>query len=312
MTTDLAAPPPPVPLGALVTAFLAGRNARTVVAYRQDLEAFRHFLQVPTLEAAVQRLLAPSVGEAHALVLAYQAHLLAGGLQATTVNRRLATLRSLVQFAGTVGHIAWKLDIKNIKTQPYRDTTGPGKTVVRAMLEALQRRPDAKAQRDRAALRLLYDLGLRRGEVVALDLADVDLTAGTVTVLGKGRHQKDRLALPMPTQRALQDWLRVRGGHPGPVFPNFDRARKGAGRLSGVSLYRMVRALGEQIGAVVRPHGLRHTAITEACKAAQQHGIALEEVLDFSRHTDVKVLMVYRDRERNVQRTLAELVAAQA
>ncbi len=131
-------------------------------------------------------------------------------------------------------------------------------------------------------------------------------------VLGKGRRQKDRLALPAPTQRALQDWLQVRGGHPGPIFPNFDRARKGDGRLSGVSLYRMVRALGEQIGAVVRPHGLRHTAITEACKAAQQHGIALEEVLDFSRHTDVKVLMVYRDRERNVQRTLAELVAAQA
>jgi hypothetical protein len=47
--------PPPV---SLVTAFLAGRNARTVGVYRQDLEAFRSFLQVPTL------------GDAHALALA--------------------------------------------------------------------------------------------------------------------------------------------------------------------------------------------------------------------------------------------------
>jgi integrase/recombinase XerC len=296
----------------LVTAFLAGRNAHTVGAYRQDLEAFRSFLQVPTLDDAAHRLLTLAPGDAHALALAYQAHLLDRGLQATTVNRRLATLRSLVQFAGTVGRVTWTLDVKNVKTQPYRDTTGPGKTAIRAMLEALQARRDAKAQRDRTALRLLYDLGLRRGEVVALDVADLDLMAGTVAVLGKGRRQKDILALPEPTQAALRGWLTIRGWQPGPVFTNFDRARKGSGRLTGVSLYRIVRALGAQVGFTVRPHGLRHTAITEACKAAQAHGIALEEVLDFSRHTDVKVLMIYRDRERNVQRTLAALVAAHA
>ena len=42
---------------------------------------------------------------------------------------------------------------------------------------------------------------------------------------------------------------------------------------------------------------------------AQLKGIDLEEVLDFSRHTDIKVLMVYRDRERDVQGVLANLVA---
>ena len=296
----------------LAAAFLAGRNARTVCAYRQDQEAFRRFLQVPTLDDAAQRLLAAAPGAAHALALAYQAHLFERGLQATTVNRRLATLRSLVQFAGTVGRVTWALEIKNVKTQPYRDTTGPGTTAIRAMLAALQARRDAKAQRDRAALRLLYDLGLRRGEVVALDVADVDLTTGTVAVLGKGRRQQDVLALPEPTQAALRLWLTVRGWQPGPVFTNFDRARKGSGRLTGTSLYRIVRTLGAQVGFTVRPHGLRHTAITEACKAAQAHGIALEEVLDFSRHRDVKVLMIYRDRERNVQGTLAALVAAHA
>jgi len=300
------------PEASLVAAFLAGRNARTVCAYRQDLEAFRRFLQVPTLDDAAQRLLASAPGAAHALALAYQAHLLERGLQAATVNRRLATLRSLVQFAGTVGRVPWTLEIKNVKTQPYRDTMGPGKTAIRAMLAALQARRDAKAQRDRAALRLLYDLGLRRGEVVALDLAHVDLTAGRVAVLGKGRRQPDVLALPEPTQAALHAWLTVRGWHPGPVFTNFDRARKGSGRLTGTSLYRIVRTLGAQVGFTVCPHGLRHTAITEACKAAQAHGIALEEVLDFSRHRDVKVLMIYRDRERNVQGTLAALVAAHA
>ena len=81
-------------------------------------------------------------------------------------------------------------------------------------------------------------------------------------------------------------------------------------RPTGTSLYRIIRRLGEQVGLRVRPHGLRHTAITEACKLAQAKGMGLEEVLDFSRHRDVKVLMVYRDRERNVQGQLATLVAA--
>ena len=115
----------------------------------------------------------------------------------------------------------------------------------------------------------------------------------------------------LPTLPA--DWLAARGTEAGPLFTNFDRAGKGR-RLTGVSLYRIVRGLGEQHGVKVRPHGLRHTAITEACKAAQANGFGLEEVLDFSRHSrkSIAVLMIYRDRERNVQGQLAALVAGAA
>ena len=81
-----------------------------------------------------------------------------------------------------------------------------------------------------------------------------------------------------------------------------------------MGLYKVVRGLGERVGLKVRPHSLRHTAITEACKAAQANGIGLEEVLDFSRHSrkSIAILMVYRDRERNVQGKLASLVAGAA
>ena len=102
----------------------------------------------------------------------------------------------------------------------------------------------------------------------------------------------------LPTLPA--DWLAARGTEAGPLFTNFDRAGKGR-RLTGVSLYRIVRGLGEQHGVKVRPHGLRHTAITEACKAAQANGFGLEEVLDFSRHSrkSIAVLMIYRDEYYN-------------
>ncbi len=200
-----------------------------------------------------------------------------------------------------------------MKSEPFRDTRGPGKQGFRTLLQELDGRRTPKAIRDRCALRLLYDLALRCGEVVSLDVEDVDIAQATLAVTGKGSTAKQVLSVPEATRSALQAWLDIRGQEPGPLFTNLDRASE-KGRLSTVGLYKVVRGLGERVGLKVRPHGLRHTAITEACKAAQANGIGLEEVLDFSRHSrkSIAILMVYRDRERNVQGTLASLVAASA
>jgi integrase/recombinase XerC len=297
------------PADELLAAFLAGRSDCTRRAYSQDLDDFRRFLGARKVSDAATALLSRGHGEANRVALAWKASLQERHLQAATINRRLAALRSLVQLARTLGIVPWALEVQNVRAESYRDTRGPGLSGVRLLLNEVERRRDKKALRDRAVLRLLYDLGLRRSEVVGLDVDDLDLDAGTVAILGKGRTQKAKLTLPEPTKEAIQKWLEARRMEPGPLFTNLDRARKGC-RLTGTSLYRLVRRLGEQVGLKVRPHGLRHTAITEACKLAQAKGMGLEEVLDFSRHRDVKVLMVYRDRERDVQGQLATLVAA--
>jgi Site-specific recombinase XerD len=296
----------------LVEAFLAGRGPQTLRAYRTDLEQFAAYLGAPTPEAAVARLLSGGPGTANALVLGYRNHLIALGRSAASVNRPLAALRSLVKLARTLGLVTWSLEVPGLRAEPYRDTRGPGADGVRKLLAAAEG-DTRRDRRDRAILRLLYDLGLRRGEVAALDVDDVDLARGTVSVVGKGRTAKTLLTLAAPTRAALAAWLEVRGSAPGPLFVNFDHSGKGASRrLTPNGIYRLVKTRGESAGVKVAPHGLRHTAITEACKAAQAAGIGLEEVLDFSRHRDVKVLMIYRDRERNVQGTLAELVAEKA
>jgi integrase/recombinase XerC len=195
----------PQPRRDLVEAFLAGRNPCTLCAYQADLADFCRFLGVEDAEAAAHILLEGGHGKANSLALAHRADLVGRGLQAATVNRRLAALRSLVQLARTLGMVPWSLEVENMKAQSYRDTRGPGRTGFRRLLEAVSN------ERDRAILRLLHDLGLRRGEVVALDLEDVDLEAGTVWVLGKGRTQKEQLTLPEPTRAALAAWISVRG-----------------------------------------------------------------------------------------------------
>lgn len=291
----------------LVQAFFSGRKATTLRAYQNDLNDFRRFVGVETLGAAADMLLSAGPGRANALVLAYRSQLLEAGRTTATVSRRLAVLRSLVKLARVLGMVPWMLEIASPKVERYRDTSGPGADGVRRLLHLLDQRHDAKAKRDRAAIRLLFDLGLRRGEVVHLDVDDLDLQAGKVAVLGKGREGKEPLTLPLPTQQALADWLAVRGSDPGPLFTNFDRACKGR-RLSGTSLYRLVRDLGQQAGLrnPVRPHGLRHSAITEALDRTNGN---VRVTAKFSRHRDLRVLAVYDDNRLDVAGEVATLVA---
>jgi len=108
---------------------------------------------------------------------------------------------------------------------------------------------------------------------------------------------------------ALKAWIDVRGTEPGPLFLNCDRAGQGNGRLSGTAVYKLVRSLGQLVGVETRPHGIRHLGITEAVRAAQKAGYGIEEVLDFSRHADLKTLMVYVDRDRDTQGKIASLIA---
>ncbi|MBC7807579.1 MAG: tyrosine-type recombinase/integrase [Akkermansiaceae bacterium] len=310
------APPPAVRPGMLdlLQTFFAGRNERTLRAYRNDLEQFRVFVDAPTAADAVNVLLASGQGAANGTVLRYRAHLSDSNRSPATINRALSALRALLKLARMLGVVPWSLDVPNVPAESYRDTRGPGVAGVKRVLATTNSGENEPMNlRDRAILRLLYDLGLRRAEVASLDVGDVDLARNTVAVIGKRRTEKTLLSLAAPTKTVLSDWLRVRGGEPGPLFLNFDHADKGqTRRLTGTSIYRIVHGRGQIAGIKVAPHGLRHTAITEACKAAQAAGMPLEEVMDFSRHRDVKILMIYRDRERNVQGQIAEIVAQSA
>jgi len=292
----------------LYASFLAKYQGATRRGYEGDLGAFARYIQVDSGDAAARLLCSLSVGEANMIVGAYRAALVERGLSPSSVNRPLAALRSLVRQARRVGLVEWTLDVEGLKGQAYRDTAGPGREAVRGMIQAATARGGAKGMRDSAILHLLYDLALRRGEVTSLDLAHVDLAAGTVAVLGKGRTQREKLSLPAPTKAALAAWLTRRGDAPGPLFVGLGRGNSG-GRLTGTAVYQIVRAYGAAVGVRTRPHGLRHTAITEAVQAAPSVGIGLDEVRDFSRHADVATLLIYRDRARNCQGALAALVA---
>jgi integrase/recombinase XerC len=295
----------------LVAAFLSGRTPATLRTYNAGLEDFRLWMKADTVEAAAAELLGHGAGEANRLALAYRADMIGRKLAPATVNNRLAALRSLSKLAAILGLVPWRLEVPSVRAEAYRDTAGPGPAAVRRMIDNLAADPSPKARRDAAIVRLLHDTALRRAEVAALDLADLDAEAGAVFVVRKGRRERTRINLPGPTLAAVRAWVEVRGGEAGPLFTNRDRASKGSGRLTGTSLYRLVRGLGLAAGVKTRPHGLRHAGITKACEAAAAAGIGLEEVLAYSGHANVRTLMIYRDKTRDLQGRLAALVAGE-
>lgn len=293
----------------LIQSFLSGRNQKTIEAYRQDLEDFKAFLNAPSIDDAADFLLSSGHGQANSIALAYKTNLIGRGLQSATVNRRLASLRSLVKLARTLGMTTYTLEVENMKHTVYRDTKGPGKAGYKAMLDkASLGKKEPKAIRDQAILHLLYDLGLRRGEVVNLDLEDLNLEAGTLKVLGKGKTQKVNLTIPTETKVALISWLQVRENEPGPLFLTLDPAKKGDGRLTGNGLYRVIKSLGKKSGLKsVRPHGLRHSAITEALNVTNGNYRA---VVKFSRHANIQTITLYDDNRQDIGGTVAAMVAA--
>jgi len=145
-------------------------------------------------------------------------------------------------------------------------------------------------QRDRAVLELLYGTGLRLTECVRLDLADVDLTGGTVLVRnGKGR--KDRFVPVTGRARAaIETYLRE--ARPGLTEREDDRSlfvsRHGT-RLGGMSIRAMVRRYGLSVGVKLSTHVLRHSYATHLL----QGGADVRHVQELLGHKDVSTTALY-------------------
>ncbi len=295
----------------LVDAIMGSFCSKTALSYSSDYTDFAAFLGVQSLGDALASLIGRGQGEANRTALAYMIALERRELAPATISRRIAALKTAVRVARTLGLVAWSLDVPVTKAEAYRDTRGPGDDGWKAMLSTLTKEANPgtpQAVRDLALVRLLHDLALRRGEAVSLDLADVELKEGTVAVVGKGRKQPVILTLTKACCDALRVWIGVRGSEPGPLFIRLDRAASEPTRLSGESVRQLVQALGQRAGLsrAVRPHGLRHQAITAALDATNGD---VRSVQQFSRHADLRTLIRYDDRRVDVAGSIARMIS---
>jgi len=192
---------------------------------------------------------------------------LAEQLAAASVNKHIAALRGVLRAAWRLGLLDAEAYQRAADVPPVRGSRLPaGRSVTPGELHALLRAcaddHTPAGARDAAIIALLYSCGLRRAEVVALDLADYDAEAGTLRVRGKGG--KERLAhVVNGTADALHDWLAVRGDRPGALFCQIRRGGHLTWRrLTTTGVYVILRDRAQQAGVKpLTPHDLRRTFV---------------------------------------------------
>jgi integrase/recombinase XerC len=291
-------------------AWLEQLSPHTRRAYRGDILQLAKHLGIDDAGPVIMFILAGGAGRANRLAISWRSAMEAGGLSPSTIARRLSALRSVVDLAGSLGRITWSITARSPKVVNYRDVRGPGRAGWRAVVAQLDG-PGQLAARDLAIVRLLHDLMLRRSEVVGLDIEHIEVEDGrpsAVWILGKGRSDRERLELARPTADALAAWLAHRGPGLGPVFTRLDRPLLWPfPRLSDRAVAIICNRAGVRAGVArkVRPHGLRHEAITRAVEM----GEALLDVQLAARHADPRTTQRYLDRVKNPQPRVSRLVA---
>ena len=150
-----------------------------------------------------------------------------------------------------------------------------GRALSQAEIAALLRACAADAgpagRRDAAIIAVGYGGGLRRFEIVALDLADYDRAEGALIVRrGKGNKER-RVCLPSDAGRLLDVWLRRRRGWAGPIFVAMARGPKLLRRrLAPATIARILQARATQAGvAACTPHDLRRSCISDMLDAGE-------------------------------------------
>jgi integrase/recombinase XerC len=307
--------PPPQPLvaedpsvvaaGRLIALWLAdNKSPATRDTYAAAIRDFANFLQAPTIQEATARMLSIGKGPATAALEAYRATLVdVRKLAPNSANIKVAAVRSLLAKAYDLDMVGWLLRVRGLRTENLRDTRGPAPAKVNEMFQQLGRQ-DAKGRRDRALFRLLWDLALRRAEVISLDLEHVDLEKSVIWAKGKGRRERSWISLPDETRDALAAWIEARGTLSGPLFVSLHRS--GGARLTGHALHQIVRDLGRACGVKVWPHAFRHASVTAALDKTNGD---VRTVRLFSRHQSMETLLRYDDARQDRAGGVAKLVA---
>ena len=194
--------------------------------------------------------------------------LLKEDLAPSTINSYLAALKGVARQAWLLKQIDSDAyfhirDIKSVSGSRLISGRALGRPEIRTLLRSMDSEMTLANLRDAALICTLVGCGLRRSEIVALDLEDLSWNQDAIIVRGKGN--KERLAhMPEQLIPRLKKWLFVRGDDAGPVFT---RIRRGdqlvIRRLSAQAVYDILRR--RQFPAQIErftPHDLRRTFAT--------------------------------------------------
>jgi site-specific recombinase XerD len=224
----------------------------------------------------------------------------------STANKTLSALRGVLRAAWKLGQMSAEeyqqaASVENLKgeTMPAGRAIGAGE--LGALLNTCGN--DALGIRDAAIISLLYATGMRRAELVELDMADYDPAVRGLIL--RGKRNKERTAyVDDGAAAALDDWLAARGDMPGPLFRGVGNRNQG-GRLTTQAIYKMLQTRAAAAGvAELSPHDFRRTFVGELL----DRGADIVTVQKMAGHANVNTTARYDRRGEQAKQRAARLL----
>lgn len=270
-------------------------------AYRADLKAF---------VAWCDRVGASAVPASAETCAAYLAHCADSGLKVATIQRRAAAIAFAHRLAGAaspLGLEAVKAVLRGVRRKLGVRALGKQPLTADLVAKVLKKCPATLAgARDRALIALGFAAALRRSELVALHVADVDWnTDGLILHICKSKTDQEGRGAEIAVlagsrlkpAEALDDWIAASGLKEGPIFRAVSRTGRLGEPLSDRAAAEIVKRSVKRARldpALFSGHSLRSGFVTSAL----ERGADLFRVMDVTRHRRVETLRVYDRRAK--------------
>ena len=257
-------------------------SQNTLESYKNDLNKFRNFLEKKN----------KSVLKAdHFLILSFLSFLLDKGYSSKTVSRNISSLKSFFKYLISVEHIKINpmLNIDAPKSGLFLPTTLTVEETQQILDAPNELRPIE--MRDKAMLYTLYATGMRISELISLNMHNVDLTRGSVQVIGKGGKERlipltnDAITMIKKYLTNARDKLSKGKDHNNIFVSTHGK------QISRHSFWHRIKAYLKKVDVKkeVHPHTLRHAFATHMLN----NGADLRSVQLLLGHSDLATTQIY-------------------
>ncbi len=254
--------------------------ALTVKHYLRDIESLRRYCDKHELQKWAD------LDNEH--LRAYSAAAYRRGLSSRSIQRRLSANRTFFRYLVREKWVQ-KNPVDSVSA-PKSGKRLPGNLDADRMARLLDIKGDsALISRDRAILELLYSSGLRLGELLGLNIGDIDIADATVLVTGKGNKERI-IPVGRHALKAIASWQRLRGQMAAPDETALFVSQRGT-RLSPRSVQARVDywAKRQGIDCKVYPHIFRHSFASHLLESSHD----LRGVQELLGHANISTTQIY-------------------
>jgi integrase/recombinase XerC len=259
-------------------------SPHTVGAYLKDIESFQAFANAEFGEDKIEAV-------NYGIIRSWIVSLVDGGISNTSVNRKISSLKSFYKFLLKIKQIEASPLIKHKALKTPKKLQIPfSEKEVDDVLTLIQYSDDFDGVRDKLVIDLFYTTGIRRTELIHLQMNNVDLASNTIKVLGKRNKERILPLLPVVANH-IKSYLQARSQLARISDPEYFFVTSKGVKMNDSLVYRLINNYFSNVSEKVKrsPHILRHTFATHLLN----NGADLNSVKELLGHSSLASTQVY-------------------